>query len=110
MYAPSIQFIQDAGTCGLSSFSSDFYEYFNKYIASEWMKKTNGYMMAMAAVKGNQSKRCSVMNYLKELVMKIKGNTYTVTNIKRKVSWTDLKTARYLKTIVICLLRGSDGS
>ena len=39
MYAPSIQFIQDAGTCGLSSFSSAFYEYFNKYITSEWMKK-----------------------------------------------------------------------
>ena len=110
MYAPSIQFIQDAGTCGLSSFSSAFYEYFNKNIASEWMKKTNGYMMAMAAVQGNQSKRSSVMNYLKELVMKIKGNTYTVTNIKRKMSWTDLKTARYFKTIVICLLRGSDGS
>ena len=37
--APSIQFIQGAGTCGLLSFSSAFYEYFNKYIASEWMKK-----------------------------------------------------------------------
>ena len=37
--APSIQFIQSAGTCGLSSFSSAFHEYFNKSIASEWMRK-----------------------------------------------------------------------
>ena len=87
-----------------------FYEYFNKHIASEWMKKTNGYMKAMAAVKGTRSKRSSVMNYLKELVMKIKGNTYTVTNIKVKLSWTELKTATYLKSIFICLLKGSDGS
>lgn len=49
-------------------------------------------MIDMAAVQGNGSKRSLVMNYLKELVMKIKGNTYTVTNIKGKVSWTDLKT------------------
>ena len=110
MYAPSIQLIQDADTCGVFSFSSAFYEYFHKYIASEWMKKTNGYMMDMAAVKGNRSKRSSVMNYLKEHVMKIKGNTYTVTNIKEKVSWTELKTARYLKTIIICLLRRSNRS
>ena len=110
LYAPSIQFIQGAGTCVLSSFSSAFYEYFNKSIASEWMKKINGYIMAMAAVKGNQSKKSSVMNYLKELVMKIKGNTYTVTNIKEKLSWTELKTARYFKSIVICLFKGSDGS
>ena len=45
--APSIQFIQSAGTCGLSSFSSAFYQYFNKSIASNWMKNTNGYKMAM---------------------------------------------------------------
>jgi hypothetical protein len=110
MYAPSIQFIQDAGTCGLWSFSSAFYEYFNKNIASEWMKKTNGYMMAKAAVQSNRSKRSPVMNYLKSLVIQIKGNSYIVRTIKEKVSWTDLKTARYLKTIFICLLRVSDGS
>ena len=41
---PSIQLILGAGTCGLSSFSSAFYQYFNKSIATEWMKNTNGFL------------------------------------------------------------------
>ena len=53
LYAPSTQFIQGAGTCGLSSFSSAFYEYFDKFIASEWMKETNEYIMDMADTKDN---------------------------------------------------------
>ena len=55
------------------------------------MKKTNGYILDMDETKGNQSKKSSVMNYLKALVMSIKVNTYTVKNIKEKVSWTELK-------------------
>ena len=50
------------------------------------------------------------MNYLKELVTNIRGNTHIVTNIEKKVLWTDLKTVRFLKTIGIYLFRGSDGS
>ena len=46
--APSIQFIQSEGTCGLSSFSSAFYEYFNKFIATRWMKNTIDYKTAMS--------------------------------------------------------------
>ena len=104
--APSIQFILGAGTCGLPSFSSAFYQYFNKSIASEWMKNTNGYILAMGETKGHQSKKSGVMNYLKTLVMKNKGNTHRVTNIK--VPWTELKKTKYFKSTVICLLRGSD--
>ena len=87
---------------GYHQFPVIFYECFNKSIASAWMKKRNEYIIYMAAVKGNLSKKSSVMNYLKELVIKIKGNTYKVTNIKEKLSWTDLKTARHFKSIVIC--------
>ena len=55
--------------------------------------------MAMAESKGNQSKKSRWTNYLKALVMSIKGNTYSVKNIK-KVSWTDLKKTRYFKQFV----------
>ena len=69
--APCIQFIRCTETCGLLSFSSALYEYFNKLIVSQWMNNTNEYTMAMAETKGHQSKRSGVMNYLKTLVMKI---------------------------------------
>ena len=49
------------------------------------------------------------MNYLKALVVHIRGNTYSVKNIKEKVPWTELKKNIYFKSIVICLLKGSDG-
>ena len=41
LYAPSNYFIQGAGSCGLSSFSSAFYEYFNKSIAIYKRKEMN---------------------------------------------------------------------
>jgi hypothetical protein len=76
--APLIQFIQSEGTCGLSSLSSAFYEYFNKSIATGWMKNTIDYKTAMSQPVYTRSKRSPVMNYLKELVNQIRGNTYTV--------------------------------
>ena len=48
--APSIQFMQSEGTCGLSSFSSAFYEYFDKFIANEWMKQTKSYSIGHTCV------------------------------------------------------------
>ena len=75
-------------------------------IASEWIKDTNGYKTAMNERKVKQSKRSRVIIFFKTLVIKIKGNTYSVRKIK--VSWTELKTVTYLKSIVLCLLRGSN--
>ena len=40
-----------------------FYEYFDKFISSEWMKEKNGYIKAMADTKGNRSQKSIVMNF-----------------------------------------------
>lgn len=64
------------------------------------MKNTDGYKMAMGEKKGNGSKRSGVMNYLKTLVIEIKGNTYRVRNINEP--WAELKKTTYYKSIVIC--------
>ena len=99
--APLIQFIQSEGTCGLSSLSSAFYEYFNKSIATKWMNNTADYKRAMSQPVYTRSKRSPVMNYLKELVNQIRGNTYTVRTIKKEVPWADLNKPTYYKVIVI---------
>ena len=74
------------------------------------MKDTNGYIMAMDERKSHLSKNSGVMNYSKTLVRKIKGTTYTVTNIKENVPYTEMKRTKYFKSIIICLFRGSDRS
>ena len=82
--APSIQFMQSEGTCGLSSFSSAFYEYFNEYIATGWMKNTIDYKTAMSQPVSKRSKKSGVMNYLKSLVIKLKGMHSEWKPLKRK--------------------------
>ena len=61
------------------------------------MYEKNVYILSMAETKGNQRKKSAVMKYLKALVMSINGNSYTVKNIKGKVTWTELKKERYFK-------------
>ena len=65
------------------------------------MKKTNGYIMAMAETKGTRSKKSEAMNSLKTLVKKIKGNSYTVTIIKGKVLHTELKKKNQINCYLI---------
>ena len=105
-----IQFIQSEGTCGLSSFSSAFYEYFNKYIATGWMKNTIDYKTAMSQPVSKRSKKSGVMNYLKELVHQTKGNAFRAETIRQEVQWAELNKGKLWKSIVIFLLRGSDHS
>jgi hypothetical protein len=102
--------MQSEGTCRLSSFSSAFYEYFNEYIATGWMKNTIDYKKAMSQPVSKRSQKSGVMNYLKSLVIKTKGNAFRVETIKKEVPWAELNKTTHYKLIVISLLRGSDDS
>ena len=74
------------------------------------MNNMTYYKTAMSQPVYTRSKKSPMMNYLKELVNELIGNTYTVRGIKKEVLWADLNKPTYYKVIVICLLRGSDDS
>ena len=41
--APAMQFLQFTGMCGLSSFCSAFYHYFDTAIARKWMESSDDF-------------------------------------------------------------------